>query len=405
MATINFLIQGKNSPAHIYVRFRNGRALDLKAKTIFTIAPDDWSMKKGEPRSRNEFTKHLKESLEKLRTRLLEQFNFAQENGEEINQNWLRGVLSNKATNGKTNSLIEYYDIYRHSRGNGIAPSTARRLVSQKAILELFEQTLGYRIKIKDVNLEFKRQFEDYCLAQNYSINTIASSLKILKTICNFARLDGIETSLDIERFKIIKEPSYIIYLTEEEIQQIENAQIESEALNNSRDWLIISCETGQRVSDFLRFNEKMLVVRTTQSGNVRTFIEFEQMKTKRKMSIPLTNRVINILEKHGGSFPRRLCASTYNLNIKEVCRLSGIDEVIEGAKNNPLTNRKVKGKFPKYELISSHVGRRSFSSNRYGKIPTAFLIYATGHSTESMFLNYIGKSDTAKSDTLADYL
>jgi hypothetical protein len=39
-------------------------------------------------------------------------------------------------------------------------------------------------------------------------------------------------------------------------------------------------------------------------------------------------------------------------------------------------------------------VGRRSFASNYYGKIPTTYLIFITGHSSEKMFLNYMGKSN-----------
>ena len=49
---------------------------------------------------------------------------------------------------------------------------------------------------------------------------------------------------------------------------------------------------------------------------------------------------------------------------------------------------------YKKYDLVTSHIGRRSFATNFYGTIPTTFLIYITGHSTESMFLNYIGKSN-----------
>jgi len=51
-------------------------------------------------------------------------------------------------------------------------------------------------------------------------------------------------------------------------------------------------------------------------------------------------------------------------------------------------------GIFEKWELVTSHIGRRSFATNFYGEIPTSYLIYVTGHSTESMFLNYIGKSN-----------
>ncbi len=53
---------------------------------------------------------------------------------------------------------------------------------------------------------------------------------------------------------------------------------------------------------------------------------------------------------------------------------------------------------------VTSHIGRRSFATNNYGKIPTSLLISATGHSTEQMFLEYIGKTDTQKAMQLADY-
>jgi hypothetical protein len=65
---------------------------------------------------------------------------------------------------------------------------------------------------------------------------------------------------------------------------------------------------------------------------------------------------------------------------------------------------RKKSGTFEKWELVSSHIGRRSFSTNNYGKIPTSLLIGATGHSSEKMFLEYIGKTDSQKAIQLAEY-
>jgi hypothetical protein len=65
---------------------------------------------------------------------------------------------------------------------------------------------------------------------------------------------------------------------------------------------------------------------------------------------------------------------------------------------------RKESKQYKKYELVTSHIGRRSFATNFYGIIPTSLLIGATGHSTEAMFLNYIGKTDTQKANQLADY-
>ena len=49
---------------------------------------------------------------------------------------------------------------------------------------------------------------------------------------------------------------------------------------------------------------------------------------------------------------------------------------------------------FEKWELITSHIGRVTFVSNFYGKMPTNYLIYMTGHSSENLFLDYMGKSN-----------
>lgn len=42
-------------------------------------------------------------------------------------------------------------------------------------------------------------------------------------------------------------------------------------------------------------------------------------------------------------------------------------------------------------------IGRRSFASNFYGKIPTPLLMEATGHSTEQMFQRYISSTNTER--------
>ena len=65
---------------------------------------------------------------------------------------------------------------------------------------------------------------------------------------------------------------------------------------------------------------------------------------------------------------------------------------------------RKTTGEYEKWELVSSHIGRRSFATNYYGKIPTVFLKYATGHKTEEMFLKYIGKKSQDMALELSEY-
>jgi integrase len=194
--------------------------------------------------------------------------------------------------------------------------------------------------------------------------------------------------------------------LSFEEIDKIEAAKIDKPYLINTRDWLIISCFTGQRISDFMRFNKEMIRVEDS-----KTLLEFDQQKTGKTMTIPLHSKVMLILKKYNGDFPKRISDQKYNDYLKEVCKIAKLHQMVKGKKQmniskDPLERkvRRVEGMYPKYELVTSHIGRRSFATNHYGKIPTSYLIYVTGHSSEEMFLNYIGKSNKDMALELTKY-
>jgi len=209
----------------------------------------------------------------------------------------------------------------------------------------------------------------------------------------------GLETHIQLDTLRLEREKVEKIYLTFDEIELIENKKFDSEALSNAKDWLIISCFTGQRVSDLLHFTKDMIRL---EDGIM--LIEFTQKKTNKKMSLSLHPKVIEILNKNNGNFPYKISDQRYNEYIKEVCKEAKVNTPTKGGKNNPETNRKENGIYPKYELVSSHIGRRSFATNFYGKIPTSLLISATGHSSEAMFLEYIGKTQTQQAKELAKF-
>jgi hypothetical protein len=134
------------------------------------------------------------------------------------------------------------------------------------------------------------------------------------------------------------------------------------------------------------------------------TLIDFEQKKTGKLMELPLHPKILQILNKNNGNFPYKLSDQRYNDHIKDVCKEANITHEVRGSKMNKETYRKESGLYPKYELVSSHIGRRSFATNNYGKIPTAYLISITGHSSEAMFLEYIGKAQNEQAKGIVKY-
>lgn len=400
MATIKFIVQSKSDTAGIYVRLKEGRLIDVKAKTQFIIDTEDWSHAKGQPKTlKDEGLKAINTSLTRFRTELLNQYN-ATPNKLDITTQWLKNFINPPQQITETpDYLVQYYDYYAMHKDSSIGYTTRKKLNVQKNLLIKFQTATKTTYKIKDVDAKFRLKLEDYCKQEGYAPNTISQVIKSIKTVCYHAQSNGIEVSNQLTNISVKWQKSDKIYLSPEELALIEKADLATQSLINAKDWLLISCETGQRVSDFMRFKKDFI-----RYENGKPLIEFTQVKTNKIMTVPLSKKVMAILSKRKGEFPKQISDQKYNEYIKVVCEKAGLTIKVKGSIKDPETGRKKSGMFPKWQLVTSHIGRRSFATNNYGHIPTSLLIGATGHSTEKMFLEYIGKTDTLKAIQLAEY-
>ena len=404
MASINFLYRStkENSNLNLRLLFRNnGKDYVFGAKTNVEVSKYYWTKQHKKKSKDIEVTNkqtEINNQLNKIENHVLKAFNSA--NSETINKKWLQTQIDNyynpiKETNIPTN-LIEYIDFYIDYRKHEITETNKSKCRVIKNKLIKYETFIGKKILIKNINDNFKNEFVNYQKEMMYSQNTIQREFVTIKTFCKHARYLGIETHSQLDALRIDRQKVDKIYLTLEDLTKIENISKNqlTDSLENAKDWLIISCYTGQRVSDFMRFTNEQIRI---EEG--KHLIEFTQKKTDKNMTVPLHNKVLEILKKRNGKFPYKISDQKYNDFIKTVCELAEINELTIGSKlletkKGSGVYRKQSGTFKKYELVTSHIGRRSFATNFYGTIPTTFLIYITGHSTESMFLNYIGKSN-----------
>jgi len=418
MATVNFLYRSTKEESFMVLRllFRSDdKDYVLGAKTKFEVSREYWKKyhNQKKPRNIDVANKQLKvkTELNKIESHILNAFNSTNPNG--IGKNWLNNQIDtyyNPIEDVEIpTELIKYIDFYIESKRNDHSITSIRKINVTKHKLQRFEDYRKIVISIKDVDLKFKAEFEDYCTEQQYAKNTITREVRFIKTVCNHAKYNGIETSYQLDKVqsKYIKTEN--IYLTLEEIELIEATHFSEPHLENAKDWLLISCYTGQRVSDFLRFNKEMIRYEKNKNGVTKPLIEFTQKKTGKIMTIPLSPKVMKILDKRHGDFPEKVSDQKYNLHIKQVCKIAGLTEVIRGQKKVETGEgtklfRKKEGEYEKWKLVTSHIGRRSFATNHYGQIPTSFLIYVTGHSSEALFLSYIGKSNKDIAMELTNY-
>jgi site-specific recombinase XerD len=402
MASIKFRLIKESNP-NIYVRFTDGRNIDYQMKTNYTISPNRWNFDKQTFKSNTAENRSYSEKLLKYENDILDAYEKL-ELHEKQSSKWLKNFINPPIQQFvPPNELVKYFDYYINIKKNEVAQSTIKKYNVVKHLLERLETDTSTIIDIKDVNNEFKEIFVSYCLDNHYADGTIQRSVKFIKTICLHAKGNNIVVSNQIQDFKFSTTKSRLkpIYLTFEELELIDSFDY-SESLENVKDWLLISCYTGQRVSDFLRFKTDMINKR-----DGKPYIEFKQQKTKKLMAIALHKKVIEILNKRNGEFPKRISDQNYNLYIKEVCKIAGLSQRVKGSLKKEIEKgvfRKVEDYYEKWELTSSHIGRRSLASNFYSIIPTSLLMSMTGHSTERQFLEYIGKSEVDSAMQIHNY-
>lgn len=434
MATINFLYRSTKDKGNLHLRLLyrfNNTDFVFGVNTKFEVSKDYWNklhkktnfkktndvIELNEIQALKEKQNEVSTELNKIENHILNAFNII--NSDEVNKEWLKTQIDNyynppKEAEQIPTELIKYIEYYKEARRHDLKPVMVKRCNVIKSKLEKYENYSKTKILIENVNDNFRNSLLDFEKINKYSLSTIRRELVFIKTICTHAKKKGLKVSLELDDFsKEVKRDNLenanktFVYLNENDLIKLENINSNrlTKTFEDVKNWLLISCYTGQRISDFMRFNSSMIRVQ-----NNKKYIEFTQVKTGHEVSIPLHTKILKILENNKNEFPKKISDVKYNEYVKEVCRIAKINEVILGGKmsnlgteKEPIWRKEIK-EYKKYELVSSHIGRRSFATNNFGIMPTSYLKTITSHKTEKMLLNYVGKSENDMLDEISKY-
>ena len=413
MATIKFLLQSASETASIYVRLSISRNNVIKRKSGYFIDSKSWNKDKGMPKSKLEDPKSVKNKLEKLRSYLLIEYTNEFASGIKINGDWLQlkiDIFNNKVKIIDLDLITNYIQKYiddapaKKNQKNelGLSERRIKGLVTFKNLFTRFENetSSGKKYLIRDVDIPFSEKFNTWFNKKGYSKNYAGKNSDNLKTICLDAEKNGIRISPQLKAIKSFsenKEPEAIIYLNESEQQKISDTYFEQEYLANAKKWLLFGCLIGQRVGDLLD-----ITMENFKEYKGKQILEIKQQKTGKLVAIPLFPKTLKIIED---GMPYKISSTKFNEYIKIVCAKAQINDIVPGREKTESNGPTRIVLAPKHKLISSHVCRRSFASNFYGVFPTPMLIQITGHSTEKMFLKYIGKTSYDNATQMLDYL
>ena len=406
MATIKWRLSSRinaDGKSELYTRLtwsKDGRA---RAGSGIFITATKWSADNERPKKGIDVEcKQVAVAMSELETHILSAL--VEADDAELCTDWLK-LQINKYHHptlyvGRTTTrLLEWVECFiegAHERQQNNGRTIGKRTidhyrVSQRKLIA-FVKTLKMKdVALADVDAVFYQKFVAYLQRQGLANNTIGREIKNLKVFVN--ALDAERKQLvDIGKLRVLKEEVDNIYLTEEELQLIHDAELPTH-LDRVRDCFLLLAWTGCRYSDLQQIDKSNI------KGEV---LSFRQHKTNNKVAIPIHPVVREVFEKYDYELPNEISNQKFNEYLKDVARLSGITstETKTRTEGGKLTTTKCE----KWQLVSSHTGRRSFATNMYKRgLPSIMIMSITGHKTESAFLKYIKVRQEEHAEMMAD--
>ena len=281
--------------------------------------------------------------------------------------------------------FMQAFDEFVSERGvqNSWTHSTYEKFAAVKNHLLEFNPSVSFKL-FDEVGLnKYVLFLRDKRKMRN---STIENQLSFLKWFLRWSFGKGYTTLTAYETFKpkLKSTQKKVIFLTWDELTRLRECEIpeSKQYLGRVRDVFLFCCFTGLRYSD---------VFNLRKSDIKEYHIEITTVKKADSLIIELNKHSRSILEKYENVVFEKDKAlpviSNQRMNdyLKELAEMAGIDEVT-----------------PKYALLSTHAGRRTFICNALSLgIPANVVMKWTGHSDYKAMKPYIDIADDIKANAM----
>lgn len=309
----------------------------------------------------------------------------------------VRGVAVDTTKN--TDFWCIYEDFTREiGTQNAWTNATYQKFNTLKSHLTRFKENLSFSDFDEKGLVNFVVYLRDEVEMRN---TTIAKQLSFLKWFLRWATAKQYNTCRDFELFapKLKTTENKVIFLEWEELMKIYNFEFPPNKayLDRVRDVFCFCCFTSLRYSD----------VANLKWHNVADdYITITTVKTADTLTIELNDYSKAIIDKHRcKNYPNGMVLpviSNQKMNeyIKEMGYVCGIDTPVNITYYKG--NQRIDEVHPKYELLGTHSGRRTFICNALmlGITPEVVMKW-TGHSDYKSMKPYIDIADSAKREAM----
>lgn len=300
-------------------------------------------------------------------------------------------------------TVFEIFDLFvkEESRINLWTNTTFAKMKTFRKHLNTFDPKLDFKSIDEEKLLKYQYFLQEKLELQN---STTLKNFSFLRWFLTWATKKGYNSNMTFQHFrpKLKTVQKKIIFLTQEELKMVKNLKIPAKKnyLDRVRDVFLFQCFTGLRYSD---------VENLKRSDIHENFIEIITVKTSDSLVIELNDHSKALLNKYKDSqfdnYKALPVISNQRMNeyLRELMELAKIDEPVRETYYKG--NQRYDEVFPKYALMSSHAGRRTFICNALSLgIPPQVVMKWTGHSDYSAMKPYIDIADQTKINAMEKF-
>lgn len=405
----------ENVPIRMRVNFASKR---IEFTTGYRIDAIKWDADKQ--RVKNSCSNKLKQSASEINASLLEYYTEIQSifkrfevedvmpTPEQIKEafNALHKPVSEEPKPKKEALPCDFFQVFDDfvedcGRQNNWTDSTFEKFAAVKNHLTNFREGLTFEFFDERGLNDYVGYLRDVKEMRN---TTIGKQLSFLKWFLRWAFKKGVHqnNAYDSYKPKLKSTQKKIIFLTWDELNRLREFKIPSnkQTLERVRDVFLFQCFTGLRYSDV--FNLR----RSDIKGD---HIEVTTVKTSDSLIIELNNHSKAILDKYkdvafeNDKVLPMITNQKMNDYLKELAEMAGIDEPVRQTYYKG--NERIDDVTPKYALLGTHAGRRTFICNALALgIPPQVVMKWTGHSDYKAMKPYIDIADDIKANAMSKF-
>lgn len=208
----------------------------------------------------------------------------------------------------------------RIAERNDIRKSTKRNHMKLVALL----RKIGNIRTFADVTKKNVLKMDTYLHSTGIRQTTIASYHKFMKTYVHDAMSSGLIERDPYIGVKIdIGKSVWGRFLTVDEVEAIEKAEMPTESLKRVKDLFLFQCYTGLAYADLMRFDMSKAV-----KGEKYYLVTDDRKKTGEGYTVVLMEKAMDILKKYDYKLPKMTCEQ-YNMRLKIMADSCGIEKPI----------------------------------------------------------------------------